>query len=538
MNQVRQENRTYLFRLFYAAFLGGLSLASAVALLASSAWLISMASTMPPILLLQVVIVGVRFFGISRGVFRYAERLLSHDTILRIQSKLQVLIYQRLEARPLQYLSLSQGKVLNRIINDVEFVQDKWVRVWIPWCGSLIAGVCGAGIIYWLSPIAGLITLAILIFTLFIVPRVTTIGSQSSAAKIAESESYLGERISSSITGHMEARIFNYSDKYSEDLKKVESDLAFHEKATLKISGLATFLVYIAMGINIIINAVIAINSFESGSLAGVNIAVLTLLPLAIYDSIATLPSAFSNKSKMDRSEEFLNEVLDESLAEEKVNSQSSSQPFNSRIVFENATALWRDNTANKAPATLTIEPGESVLISGMSGSGKSSLALALLGLIPYQGSISLGGVEVRELDSKVLAGAITACLQSDYIFATSIRENLKIANPEANDDDIKKVLTDLGLDYLANDLDQHLGAFGTTISGGEQQRIRVARALLRDTPIYIFDEPTEYLNEELAQLVRSVIKERLANKTLIVIEHEANSDHAKELNLSRDLIV
>lgn len=529
---VRDESRSLIFRLIYAAFLGGLSLSSAVALLASSAWLISMASTMPPILLLQVVIVSVRFFGISRGVFRYAERLLSHDTILRIQARLQSLVYQRLEARPLNYLSISQGRLLSRILHDVEYVQDKWVRVWIPWLSSLIAGVAGSGIIFWLHPVAGITTLTLLIIALFLVPRLATLSAKENARSIAEAEVRLAEHVTAAIAGHMEAKMFGYAKKFNEDVKRTEAELAKHERDALKVSGLASAVIYLIMGIAILSNAILAINAFRGGDLAGVNIAILTLLPLAIFDSIITLPSAFAYKPKMDRSEEFLNQVLAE---EQRVS--GTKRPTDLTIRMSEARAQWSENALLHSPVSLDIPSGSWINVEGESGIGKSSLALALLGLIPYEGSILIGGIEVRDLDPTFISENLTASLQGDHIFASSVRENLRIANQVATDEEMRKSLESVGLTDLARDLDLLLGSFGKNLSGGEQQRLRIARALLRDTPVYIFDEPTEFLDHENRVLVEEVLKRKLAMKTVIIIQHttEFSREDSSKVILQRE---
>ena len=512
---VRQERRSLLLRLIYAAFLGGLSLSAAVALLASSAWLISMASTMPPILVLQVVIVGVRFFGISRGVFRYAERLLSHDTILRIQARLQSLVYERLESRPLHYLSISQGKLLSRILHDVEYVQDKWIRVWIPWISSLIAGVAGCGIIFWLHPIAGLTTLTLLIIALFLVPRLATLSAKEESGSIAEAEVRLAEHVTAAIAGHMEAKMFGYSQKFSEDLKSTEEDLSKHERKALKVSGVASATIYLIMGLAIMSNAVLAISAFDNGDLAGVNIAVLTLLPLAIFDSIITLPSSFAYKPKMDRSEAFLNEILSE-----EGRNEGNRRPEGLTLQFNDARAQWGEKSLRHAPITFEISAGSWVNLEGESGIGKSSLALALLGLIPYEGSITIGGEEVRDVDPDFIAAHFTASLQGDHIFASSVRENLRIGNQDATDDQMREMLDAVGLRELSHDLDSLLGSFGKNLSGGEQQRLKIARALLRDTPIYIFDEPTEFLDADNRELIEELLLKHLAEKTVIIIQH------------------
>jgi ABC-type transport system involved in cytochrome bd biosynthesis fused ATPase/permease subunit len=420
-----------------------------------------------------------------------------------------------LEARPLHLLSISQGKLLSRILHDVEYVQDKWIRVWIPWTSSLIAGVAGSGIIFWLHPIAGLTTLTLLIIAIFLVPRLATLSAREESGSIADSEVKLAEHVTAAISGHMEARMFGYAHKFSEDLKATEEELSKHERKALKVSGIASSVVYFIMGLSILINALLAIRAFEAGELAGVNIAILTLLPLAIFDSIVTLPSSFAYKPKMDRSEDFLNQVLGE---EERA--VGTKRPQELSITFKHARAQWSEDSLRHAPINLEISPKNWVNVEGESGIGKSSLALALLGLIPYEGSITIGGEEVRDIDPSFISENFTVSLQGDHIFASSVRENLRIGNQEATDDHMREILEGVGLTELSRDLDALLGSFGKNLSGGEQQRLKIARALLRETPVYIFDEPTEFLDSDNQQLIEELLLEKLAEKTIIVIQH------------------
>ena len=158
-----QSARPYFLRFFSASILGAISLAMAVGLLASSAWLISMAATQPPVLTLQVAVVSVRFFGISRGFFRYTERIWSHDAILRSATSLQLSIYRALVKRPPISSNVErQGKILQQLTSDIEVVQDRWIRLAIPFMGALISGWAGIGIITWLAPNIGLLNLALL----------------------------------------------------------------------------------------------------------------------------------------------------------------------------------------------------------------------------------------------------------------------------------------------------------------------------------------------------------------------------------------
>ena len=163
-------------QLAFGGLLGGLSLGAAVGLLAASAWLISMASTRPPILVLEVAIVAVRFFGLSRGTLKYAARITEHDAALKIQTSLRIKVYEEISKfMPATFVKLSRGNLLSQIINDVELVQDLWLRVFMPWLNALIAGVSGLGIIYYLLPSAGNALSLIFLAAIFLIPILASV---------------------------------------------------------------------------------------------------------------------------------------------------------------------------------------------------------------------------------------------------------------------------------------------------------------------------------------------------------------------------
>jgi ATP-binding cassette subfamily C protein CydC len=173
-------------------------------------------------------------------------------------------------------------------------------------------------------------------------------------------------------------------------------------------------------------------------------------------------------------------------------------------------------------PSTAVAKAGSPLIIMGKSGSGKSSLLYSLVGFLPYVGSIKIGDVELREIRDR--ENHISMLLQDDYLFNTSIRENLKIANQDATDAQIHELLQLVELDKLVDSLpaglDTHVGAYGYNFSGGEKQRMKLARVLLRDTPIYLLDEPFEYLDKELFERVSKRVLQRLQNKCLVVVSH------------------
>lgn len=518
--------KPFRWRLSLSALLGGISLAMAVGLLGSSAWLITMASKQPPILILEVAIVSVRFFGLSRGVFRYGERISSHDSILRSQTALQVNLYSALEKSTPSNLTKKLGSVFHNIISDVELVQDRWLRIWIPFFSTIISGLAGIGIIYHLLPSAGVFIGITFLISIIFITTISTRFSLKSAGLSAKTEELISSQIANIANGHLEAKVFGYSDLLRKNLIGSEVDLNASEKKIDYGSGIGSSLNFIATGAAVIGGAYLSIENVLAGTLGPVNIAVITLLPLMIFDSISTLPSAFASFGKILEATSRIDSAISDSTNLPALSGSALIESGAINLKFTNARASWNSEfTLPHRPISTQVSPNSPLLLSGYSGIGKSSLALATMGLIPYEGSIKLNGIEIGEINREELTNSITLCMQDDHLFNSSIRENLKIGNVDVSDSQIWQALECVEISelisILPDGLDTHIGVFGENFSGGEKQRMRLARALLKNTQLVILDEPFEYLESDQISRISRNIMDFLKNKSLIIISHQ-----------------
>jgi ATP-binding cassette subfamily C protein CydC len=249
-------------------------------------------------------------------------------------------------------------------------------------------------------------------------------------------------------------------------------------------------------------------------------------LPLVAFEGITNwYPNLFIS-GKLLRAQRSVRALANESGNDDAIN---SALPATFNLVFDSASASWDEPFMS--PVTAAVNPGETLAIRGKSGSGKSTLALALVGLLPYEGSISLGGQQVCDISN--LHKYISASLQRGHIFNTSLRENMKIANPEASDLEIQRILSLLELNAIS--LDEVIGEFGRPLSGGEAKRVGVARALLSQAPICLLDEPTEHLDHNLAKRLETRITEECRNRSLIVITHSGWSKSTRTVTIERE---
>jgi len=518
-----ESAKPYFRRFFSASILGAISLGMAVGLLASSAWLISMAALMPPVLTLQVAVVGVRFFGLSKGVFRYAERIWSHDAILRASTTLQLRIYRALLAKPpLASNATRQGKILQQLTTDIETVQDRWIRLVIPFVGALISGWAGIGIITWLAPNIGLIVLAIFTLALVLVPIIVGQNSKNISGEIFESESRISDQIINTCRGHLEADMFGYQDELRKALNREEISIIKLERIQIRNSGIGGSALLFFTYTSIVISFLLALKYFEAGSIAGVNIAVVTLLSLAIFDGLPALIAPLALVGKISRASKNIDEIVNSVVEIQGFANLESGQVL---VKAVNARAKWRERTLSHQPVSFTVFKDSSLLIQGESGIGKTSLVLAIAGLIDYEGSIRINGIEVRDIKREDLQQSMTVLLQDEQLFASSIRENLKIAKNDASDEELLQALAKVELlelvQALPEGLDTHIGAYGSNFSGGEKQRFRLARIFLRNTPLLVLDEPFEHLHTDQILRLQVELGKHCKGKTVLFISHQ-----------------
>ncbi len=504
-------------KILAAAIVGGISSSMAVGLLACSAWLISMASLQPPIMVLEVAIVAVRFFGIGRGVIRYAARVIEHKSALRALTAIRVALYRTIQNQLPAYFSLlRRGDLLRRLVSDSEVMQDLWLRIANPWVGALVSGVSGLGIIAYLLPSLSLVLSILFVVAMFVVPFISFFFSTNEEQR--EHEQKIFDAIVQACDSVQESLIFGYQDRIRGDISAAQNQLNKFDARSGLASGIALFAQHVFIGAAIVISAGFSVTAFHNHSLAGVNVAVLVLLPLAIFDGLTGLPAAFARLATVLNSTKSVDALLDSA----NQGTEDLSQNFSSisSIGFIEVQPILPGIEIEPFSGNVTV--GKPLVVTGKSGAGKSSLLNAFIGFLEYEGSLTINGIEARDLSSPDRIELATILLQQDHLFSTSIRENLKIGNPEATDEQLLEVLEIVELRDLVSTvgLDTHIGAYGHNFSGGEKQRLKLARTLLRDRPVVFLDEPFEYLALDQVDRISKRVNDRYRDKLLIIISH------------------
>ncbi|RFA14310.1 hypothetical protein B7R21_06930 [Subtercola boreus] len=570
---------------------GLLSALSTVALLATSAYLIARAAEQPPILYLSIAIVGVRGFALARASFRYLDRLAGHSAAFRALASLRVAIYERIvPLAPAGLGGIRRGDLLARLVGDVDELQNLPLRVVQPLVTSLLVSALAVVGVALLLPAAGL-TLAVALLLALLAG--TLVNSRIAGAAERELAPLRGRFSDETldVIGNLDVLVaFGAVDDRLAHLQATDQRLtrsatrrAAGAGATAAIvsllAGLAT-VAALAVGIPALGPAVVAgsvgadasgLFSGTSGSgLTGPVLAVLALVPIAVFEVFSAVPLAAGAWRQVHASAARVASALPDALPPEVPASSpaAAASPAESGpaalpdplpgaehaasgervapvIRLERVSARWPQRVASLdrpapttviAPATrgetaaalrdvsVTIRPGQRLLVTGASGSGKTTLASVLVRFLEHSGTFTLNGVDVRTLAPEVVRQSIGLCEQTPYIFDANIRQNLLFAKETASDDDLLAVLDRVGLTTWAADrggLDARLGQHGALVSGGEAQRIALARVLLADFPVVVLDEPTANVDPARADaLLRDLLAAAGPGRSVVLISH------------------
>ncbi len=522
-----------LRRFLPGAALGTLSALSSVALLATSAWLITRASQHPPILFLSAAIVGVRAFALGRAAFRYAERLAGHDAALRRLGALRVGIYRRLEPLAPDLLPVaSTGDLMTRLVSDVDRMPDLPLRVVQPLVVAAVTAMLSVIGVTVLLPAAG-IALALALALGFVVS--TLVHSAISAAAERQSAPLLAALAGRVLDTIAELDVLTAFDALDDRLRSIDEADGRLTRASLRRAagaGTTTALLGALAGFAAIAGLASAVPALTSGSLDAPALAVVALVPLAVFESLGTAPLAVAAWRQVRASAQ---RIADTTTAEWTVPPRGGSAPAPSAlgasapvIALHDFSVRWPGAPDDTITALdLELSPGDRLHISGASGAGKTTLAHALVGFLAHRGSYRLRGVEVDTLSEDALRSVVGLCEQTPYLFDSDLRQNLLLARDTATDDDLLEVLRRVGLFDWAMDrdgLDTRVGDGGGLVSGGQAQRIALARALLADFAVVVFDEPTANVEEGLADRLMADILTAASDdrRIVVVISHTA----------------
>jgi ATP-binding cassette subfamily C protein CydC len=537
-------------RLILAVLASALATGCGIALLATSGFLLARASQHPNILAIGIAVVAVRGFSIGRGVFRYAERLASHDAAFRILVDIRVRTFQRLERlAPAGLRTLRPGDLLARLVSDVDATQDLFLRGVAPPAAAVLAGTGAVVACLLILPAAGLALAAGLLAGGALVPWLAAARARRAGQRLAPARGEFTACFTDLLAGAADLHAFGAADAAAAQAAGAGARLATMERRAASGMGLGTGASSAAAGLTVWAVLGLAVAATGAGALTRVPLAVVTLTALAAFEAVAALPAAAIQLGQARASAARVTSVLD---APDPVRDPAAPLPVpegpvrvrlrGARVRYEPGGPLALDGV------DLDLVPGRRVALIGPSGAGKSTVAAVLLRFCDLSGgSATLGGAagpRLAERGAELSAYAaddvrtvIGGCAQDPHIFDTTIAGNLRLARPAATDQQLASAVGRAGLlDWITSlplGWDTPVGAHGTAISGGQRQRLALARALLADPALMILDEPTAHLDPDSRRALTADILTATHGRATLLITHDLDGlDQVDEIVL------
>ena len=525
--------------------LGTATVLAAAGLLTVSGYLISRAAERPEILSLTLAIVAVRFFGISRALLRYGERLVSHDLAFRTLTDLREKFFDRLV--PLVPGGLGgtrRADLLSRFVGDVDRLQDLYLRGLAPPLTAIASSLACVLAACLILPVAGVVLAGLLLLGGLAVPGLTRWASRTAGRRQAPARSALLVDLHEITTGGAEIAMAGREEDWLRRTTAADREVNRLNRRDALNNGLAVGLMtLLSVGAAVAVTAV-SIPAVHDGSLNGVLLAALALLAMASFEAILPLGQAAAGIDACAVAAERLEEVTDRTPPAPDPGSPSSL-PAAGALRLEEVSFAYSDGDRQiVAEADFEFRPGEAVALVGRSGIGKSTLAdLMVRFRDPSAGRISYGGTDLKDLDGHQLREAVRLAPQDSYLFDSTIRENVLIGRPGSSDEGVLGALADAGLgdwiDQLDSGADTWVGERGGRISGGQRQRIAVASLFLSNARLLVLDDPLAHLDPDGAAALERRLTGRAGDGCgVLVITHaiadRGNYDRVLELSGGR----
>ncbi|MGV2622749.1 UNVERIFIED_CONTAM: thiol reductant ABC exporter subunit CydC [Halobacillus marinus] len=511
---VVKEKRDIVLSVLFG-FLAGMS---AVGLFASSGYLISRAALIPPLYALTVMIAFLKLFGFARALGRYAERYFSHRATFTILSNIRLAFYKRLEPHaPRIFRRYRSGDLLARIVGDVESLQNFFLRVYYPPVVLVIIFLATIVFTAIFSLPVALVLLGGLVVTGLFIPSWYAVKQRKLGSRVRTARGALSTEATEFLYGFRDLKIYQQLEGRENSLREAAGTYIHEQERDGKAmlaslswnTGVSLIVSWVVLGVGAYLVA--------RGDLNGLFLAMLVMISLTVFENatpMAVLPSHLDDSKRA--AERLFTITEEESVPTTSELNVESGAPA---IEFEHVDYTF-PNEERKAlsDVSLSIPAGSKTAIVGASGSGKSTLLQLMLHFqLPDQGSVKVNGVPIEQVKEESVWARSNVVLQENHYFYGTIEENLAIARDGLTQLEMKQALKDVGLDFS---LEQVVLEKGENLSGGEKQRLAIARAFLKGEKWWMLDEPTSSVDALTEQSIYKHLYQKAERDTVILVSH------------------
>jgi ATP-binding cassette subfamily C protein CydC len=514
-------------RVALAVALGTVAVGFGVALMTTAGYLISRAAEQPPILSLTTIIVVVRFLALARPLARYLERLASHDLALRALGRIRATVYGRIEPlAPAELDAFRRGDLVSRMVGDVDALQGIYLRGLGPPVVALAVAVACVVATAFVLPAAALVLALGLALAGIAVPLLAGRLARHVGRRQAAARGELTAELVELLRGAPELVAYGREADALARVGAADRELVRLGRRDALVAGLADALSILVAGVTMAAVLALAVVAHDDAALDRVLIATLALLALSSFDAVAPLPAAARELSATLAAGRRVLELTDRRPDVTDPSEPAPAPRAPVSVALEGVTARYA-SAAEPALGlfSLRLDPGKRVALVGPSGAGKTTVTNLLLRFLdPEAGRVTIGGHDARELRQEDVRRTFALAGQEAHVFDSTIRENLRLARPDAPDAELRDALRRARLDEwvesLPDGLDTLVGEEGAQLSGGQRQRLVVARALLSDAPVLLLDEPTAHLDAGTAEELVSDVLDAADGRSVLLVTH------------------
>ncbi|MBN2797830.1 MAG: thiol reductant ABC exporter subunit CydC [Deltaproteobacteria bacterium] len=515
--------RPWVWWMSLAAAIGFFTVGAGIGLMMAGGWLISAAALMPPLFSLQVYIVGVRFFGVSRAAARYAERLITHQVTFEVLTGVRVWLFRALEPQaPALLMDHASGDLLGRLVGDVEALEQIFARAVAPPMIFALVLLLVTGLFSLWDPAIGLALAGLLLLGGVVVPLLTRAITRPLGRRAVALRAELDTRLVDGLRGQAELIAFGREAEHRARTAAVSEELIGVQRAMGRVEATQAALITGLATLGAAWSLWVGIPQVQSGEWQGMSLAAVILGGLAVYEAITPLPGAVA---QLDRTLGSAERVFGLADAPPPVAPGGAALGEGHALEIRGLTHRYQDGPDVLSDLSIHLAPGRRVALVGESGAGKSTLANLLLRFWEYgEGQITLGGVDLRALDPDAVRSRFAVMGQRTVLFGRTVRANLLLGRPGASQEELEDAARRAGalalIEGLPQGWDTWLSEGGGGISGGERRRLALARALLSDAPIWLLDEPLAHLDAVTAATLHQAVLDATEGRSALLITH------------------